>query len=505
MIRSCPVNPTPPRPPPRLGIFLVGLAVALALVPMTGGDQYWHLSNGRWLLDHGELPWVDHFSFSAAGRPVTPHALLFDVLLELAYRLGGLAGVRVVRGLLPAAFGLSLMALVRRKLPGREGAAAWIVIGAVAASLDLAIPRPYWVPLILLPWCWIWIDRVLGAAPGEGPPLWQYFLLAWLWALSHGSVILAVVAPGSALVCDGLWRGRARPLAAACAAALVATVSTPLGLGIWRYLALVSSNRYHEHSGFVTEWTAPGLLGPTWEVNLALVVFLGLALGRRRRGPRWELLWTAVFVLGYTRYLRQLGLALMAAAVLAAEALAEEGPPPPSAPPRPRDGLLVGLAALVLLGVARLEPPGLRPPHVDQDLIPTLALDPFLETTTLRRLFHRFHWGGYLSWRSGHRVKAFFDGRVHLFGEGIHRDYQTILMARPGWQEAFDRYAFDGVLLVSTAPLLSALEARGGWRRAPFAHPGYLLLVQEGPGDPALPPPGTGARFPAGATPEETP
>lgn len=471
-------NPSP-RPPALLGVFLVGLAVALLTRPLTGGDQYWHLSIGRWIVEHGRVPFQDPFSFSARGAPFTPHAVLFDLLLYGFERLGGgLAGVRLARALLPVAFGLSLYyALLRPRLGGRYRPAAYLTIAAVGASLDLAIPRPYWVPLILLPWVWRWIDRTLEAPEGEEPGLGQFFLLAYLWAWSHGSMILALVAPGTALVFDGWsvgWRKTQR-LVGACALAVVASLTTAHGLGLWRYLHTVSTNRYHERSGFVNEWMPPTLFGDTWEVNLVLAVFALLVAVGWRRGRRWQWVWTAVWTWGYLRFVRQLGLALMAWAVFAAEALDQRLPAGEDREAPDKAVLAVGLGALVAL--VALAPGSLPGPHVAPSVIPTRALDEFLATTDRRRIFHRFHWGGYIVWRSRGEVPCFFDGRVHVFGEKIHTDYQKILLAKPGWQEAFDAYRFDAVLIAREAPLWAALDARGGWEDRPFGDPSIRLAV----------------------------
>ncbi len=492
LIMSSPEPNAAPSSPPILGIFLVALAVLLASQPMQGGDQYWHLSVGRWLWDHGSIPWIDPFSFTAGTRPFTPHALLFDFVLEGFSRLAGLAGVRLARGLLPLGFGLSLYyGLLLPRLRQSPRMARWIAVLTVACSLDLGIPRPYWMPLIFIPWLWRWVDETIQSDPQFAPSVLPYFLLSWLWAWTHGSVILALVIPATALVCDGYSLGLAKSkrLAAAAASAFLATFLTAHGTGIWRYLVAVSQNKWHVESGFVSEWMAPTLWGPTWEVHAALSVFLGLALWRRRQGPRWELLWTFVWVTGYFQYLRQLGLALMAGSVLAAEALGQAPCPPGSSsgapkqadrPPQDLRDAWIGLggALLLTLGIT-LFPTVLPTPHVDPGLIPTRELDAWLESTPHRRIFHRFHWGGYISWKSNHRIKSFFDGRVILFGKQIHQDYQTILMAKPDWEEAFDRYHFDAVLLIETAPILEALKARGDFQEADFPHPNIRLLERK--------------------------
>jgi hypothetical protein len=48
---------------------VVGYAGIAALHPRTADDTFFLLNDAKWLVEHGEVPWVDHFSYTAQGRP----------------------------------------------------------------------------------------------------------------------------------------------------------------------------------------------------------------------------------------------------------------------------------------------------------------------------------------------------------------------------------------------------------------------------------------------------
>ncbi len=474
------------RPPPLAVVLLCGIALAVARHPLPLDDHFWHLSVGRWIVERGEIPWLDTFTFSVPGKPWVPHSIGWALLLQGIEALGGLAALRSLVGLLVAVSGLTLLELLLEKGGARYRLATWLLAPVLVAYLELAMPRPYWIPQILLPVLWLWIDRTLRAGDRDPlPGLGRYFAVAWLWAFGHASMVLAIAAPVLAASLDG-DRRRRRHLLAAAGLAGVASLLQPNGPWVWLE---IWNHIWHQPSvsGFVQEWEAPTLAGLTLVVNLILVLLVAITAAGRRQGPRWELAWGLLWLAGYLVNLRHLGLAVMAWAVLAMEAaapmvadrgwFAEDAPP---AFPR-RDRRWIAAFAALLLGAHAAGFPGLGRKDVDQGELPTRELDPFFAATPLRRILYRFEWGGYVSWRTRHRVPCFMDGRLFLFGTGMIRDYLAILQGDPGWEAIFDRYAFDGVLLIENAACLDRILARPGWSEAPRPHPALRLLVRREP------------------------
>ncbi|MEY3658031.1 MAG: hypothetical protein RL425_792, partial [Pseudomonadota bacterium] len=91
-------------------LFLIAIGTAAAsLVFFNGsvfgdGDTGWHLAVGEFIWHHRSIPETDPFSYSFRGAPWVAHEWLTDILMYLAFRLGGWAGLAILFGLAFAAF-----------------------------------------------------------------------------------------------------------------------------------------------------------------------------------------------------------------------------------------------------------------------------------------------------------------------------------------------------------------------------------------------------------------
>src|SRR5439155_1483402 len=65
------------------------LALYAASQDVTGEDLWWHLATGRYILEHGEIPTRDVFSFTYAGAPWFNQEWLAQVLFFDLFRRGG--------------------------------------------------------------------------------------------------------------------------------------------------------------------------------------------------------------------------------------------------------------------------------------------------------------------------------------------------------------------------------------------------------------------------------
>ena len=82
---------------PVLAAIVTAYALLGSLRPVFGDDPFFMLNDARWLVEHHEIPAVDHFSFTAQGQPwIYPvgGSLLFCGL----WLIGGCALLSWVRG-----------------------------------------------------------------------------------------------------------------------------------------------------------------------------------------------------------------------------------------------------------------------------------------------------------------------------------------------------------------------------------------------------------------------
>src|SRR5947209_8708755 len=97
--RTCVAAPLPLPPHERTAVLLAAgvLAALLAWRTESSRDFGYHLATGRWILTHWSWPVVDSFTYPLAGRPYLDMHGLFQVLLALAHRAGGMSAIGVLR------------------------------------------------------------------------------------------------------------------------------------------------------------------------------------------------------------------------------------------------------------------------------------------------------------------------------------------------------------------------------------------------------------------------
>src|ERR1700747_1470813 len=74
-----------------LAAIVIGYALLGSLRPVFGDDPFFLLNDARWLVEHHEIPSVDHFSYTAQGQPwiypVGGSLLLYGLWLVGGYAL----------------------------------------------------------------------------------------------------------------------------------------------------------------------------------------------------------------------------------------------------------------------------------------------------------------------------------------------------------------------------------------------------------------------------------
>jgi len=114
-----------PSAQPGQRLHLIVLAALLALTfllgcfPMADFDVWWHLRTGQLILERGEVPRTDWFTYTNATRPWIDLYWLFQVGLALLFRAGGASALV----LLKATSGTAIVALslIARRRGGRPG------------------------------------------------------------------------------------------------------------------------------------------------------------------------------------------------------------------------------------------------------------------------------------------------------------------------------------------------------------------------------------------------
>src|SRR5689334_12536042 len=141
---------------------------------LNDGDTFWQIRTGEWILDHHSIPRTDPFSFTAGDRHWFPHEWLAEVVMALAYRVSGLAGVIVLTAGAMAMTAAVLLHHMRRFLPGIYAVVGLILALSCAAPSMLARPHLLAWPFLAV-WC---VGLVTARIDHIAPSFWLLPVMA---------------------------------------------------------------------------------------------------------------------------------------------------------------------------------------------------------------------------------------------------------------------------------------------------------------------------------------
>lgn len=288
------------------------LAVALPMLaaliaPMPAVDLTYQLRAGAEILANKAIPTVDTWTFTAVGTPWLDQQWGAQVILAAAYDVAGWTGLALLRaGLVGLTFALLLVAVrsAWSRASVRSGGSAVassartatlvVLLFFIVASPALAL-RPQLLAIVLFA-----ATLVVLVQRAEHPRrLWLIPAFAAAWANVHGTFPLVLVLVGLAwldevtLLREPTPAGHPRQplprrllgstgLAIIGAFAAVATLLTPYGIDVWRYIQNVARNPAVTSSQ-ISEWQPPSPLDPAGAVfYLSLVVVVGVLAFRLR-------------------------------------------------------------------------------------------------------------------------------------------------------------------------------------------------------------------------------
>jgi hypothetical protein len=473
--------------------LVAGFVVFLALANLNGlplladPDSHWHITVGNWILQHHAVPYVDPYSYTFTGQAWIAKEWLSQVLMALAWNLGGWAAVV---SLCAAAFGATSAVLLRilvrdiRPLPALLFTAAAFTM---MASHFLARPFALAFPFML-----IWVAGLVRAVEERRAPDWRLLIAMLLWANLHGGFTLGLMLGGvfglEALIGGKDWAERKAIFFAWAkfgVAALAVSCITPYGpYSIWVTFQIFGLG---DALPLIQEWRSPDFqTQPLMEAILLIALYLILA-----RGVKLPLMRVLV-VVGLThmllRHVRNAELLATLAPIAIAPVLARQWP----LLRKDGEGKYLfarfagpaghnALAAVLLLGVVYtaglVRWAGIQPPETTQ---PSAALE-FARTNGLTKghVLNHYGYGGYLI-SAG--VPTFIDGRGELYGGAFIKKYVEAVHLKgdePNLLEnTLEKYDISWTLLLKDQPANKVLARLPGWRQA-YADDKAMIFVRE--------------------------
>ena len=442
------------------GCYLLLLAVGSRL--LNDADTYWQIALGDWIVAHRQVPHVDTFSATMAGKPWISSQWLAQVLFAQAYSIAGWAGVVVLSATTIAI----AQGLLIRFLLDRLATTPALVLGLggfVLASPHL-LARAH---ALALPVMVAWIGGLMRTLDDRRAPPFVLLPLITLWANLHGGFTFGIffiapvaleallnAAPAERVRVMLLWAGFAL-------LAIIAACITPYGpesilvtrriLGLGHALALIGEWRPQDFSSLAI-------------FELCLLLGIGFALYRGLTMPPIRILMLLGLLhmaLAHTRNSEMLG--LLAPLVLASPLAPQVGRRESELINRRGASWPVSLALVLALGIASVAMARTLDYRPNPLMTPSRAVAA-IKTSGKTHILNSYNFGGYLI-ASG--LAPFIDGRTELYGESffMRHDRAESLQDVSEFLRLLHDNHIDVTLLTPHTPAIGLLDHLKGWTR----------------------------------------
>ena len=451
------------------GILLFGL-LAMTARPALDPDLWWHLRTGQWIVETGNIPRADPFSFTRAGQTWVSHEWLSEVAFYEIWQHAGFGGLIVFSAVITTA-GFMLLYFRCGGVP--YWAAAATVLGALASAPAWGVrPQMFTFALSsLLLWL---LER------GESQP----WILLWippvflLWLNLHGGFALApvlMVAYVLGLVVEaalgsGLWSDVRKSVLRIGGLVVVSLALVPLnpsGAQLYRYpfdTLLSSAMR-----SFIVEWFSADFHQARYAAYLLLWLVLLCVLAWGKNRPRARVLVPLALTAGLSLdAVRHIAIFALLAVPVIAQGLSRVSESRAIVAARRRIAIgpaWAGVVMLLLAGfaVTRWSVLSRDQAAMEAQNFPRKAVEALAASNPGGRVFAYYDWGGYAIFKLYPKYRVFVDGRADLYGGDLLRQFQTAVQAKAGWQEVLDGWNLRVVLVPLQSALAQALALDADW------------------------------------------
>lgn len=434
------------------------------------GDTYWHMAAGQRILQTHRWPTTNYYSFTTPNSEWLAYEWLGEVLMALAWRLGGLRALMLL--LFALASIIALLVYYSARVFSGNSIAAFAATALVLPFLASCFSvRPQLLGYIFLLLTLICLERYRRRDIDHLRVLPALFVL---WVNTHGTFALGLIAAAIYLL-SGLktfrfgpftataWTAqRQRHLAVVFSSCLAALFVNPYGPRLLTYEYAIS--RQHVNLAYFGEWqplVVHEFFG-IWFLFLLLILIVGWFL--LRRAVRLEIV-GLIAVAAYLACRHQRFLVFFA--IVAAPVLAEMLAPLLLAgiTHQNRPAVNAALTTLFAAAIAALFPSSARLQSVVDRNQPHAAVVYMRTHSTPEPMFNDDFWGGYLIWSFRGERKVFIDGRSDAYEpSGVLADYVRIIQPTGDTLPMLSRYGVRSCLVERRGSLRDLLDAQPGWR-----------------------------------------
>ena len=433
-----------------------------------GGDLWWHLANGRWIVEHKSLPLSDSWSFTRYGQPWLQHEWLSDLLYQLVAMFCGQDSLVYLKWLVLLGAFLLLFDAIWRISGEPISSYLGVMLAAAVAAPFLDIRPQLFSILGYAALLWLML-------PPRRAPVWLP-LIFLAWVNMHAGFFFGLIAL-SLLVLPSILSGsavdRRRNLLIWCASVLIC-LCNPNGFRAFAYPLKYAFDRASPFQA-IGEWQPPfrpeGIHSPIYPYAIGIFICASVFVLLKNHGRNRAVSW-----IGIALGVLTLAMSLTSRRFISLFAISQSLVTGPALAILLRQTIdkvpwLVPPALAALLGITLLRPYPLAPYAfwylTAKDEFPIESCN-FIETNSLSgNVFSYYNWGGYLHLRTNGGMRVFIDGRADTVydAETLLR-YAVVQGFRPSWQEVLENSGADYILWPrdNRGKPLAELVTSGRWR-----------------------------------------
>ena len=454
------------------------------------------------MLDNGRLPTHDLFTYTVPGHIWTDHEYLTEILMWLAFKYAGFAGLSIGFGVITW---IGFLLLLRTRYTG--SAKPPFVISGLGLVLALVAGAPIWGPraqMITFALACLELFWLAGFLGGRSRAIMWFPLVMVVWANLHAGWVIGLGFLGLALLSELLrWLLGGRPASAAAhcrrlgvilALSLLAVMATPHGLSIYLYPFQTQGSAAQQR--LIVEWFSPNFHDSQLRPFEAMLLLLIGGMVARRPSLYQFLLSLSVIVLSL-QSVRHIALFVAATTPILVDTYSAIWRDLAASRPRLRARVdrfrttppaalaAVTVVALVVIAAAtalRIGSDLGRQARLNAENYPVAAAD-WLAThpEVGTRMYNQYGWGGYLAYRfhPDPNRRVFIFGEAALMGDALLQRYQDVQTLRPDWQTVLDSNQVDYIVYNRGEALSNVLLTQPGWSVAYDGDPVAIIFVRQ--------------------------
>lgn len=482
--------------------------------PIADPDFFWHLESGEWIIDHGELPSEDPFSYTSPSQSteweyfILRGSWLSQVTYSILYQAGGMSGIVFLRFILVAAL---ILIMVKRRHGDNFLYSGLLLLFIIAILETYPIERPHVFSFVFFAMLLLILEKIRNDHSTANRNIYVLTvpLIMFIWANTHPGYLVGQITLIIYILLDGIKHihSSLRPIKKESYKNLL--VACFIGIGF----SFINPDFYHSLQTLKMPAYLSILSGSNIGsiTNLEYMSSIQIFKGFNDYSVilYWFIMLFALFAIiinlkniditeiailagtGYFSFMhvRYIPFFLISSLPVISRSFSKQNLATIA------KVILISTSIIAAMFFASNETANIKNIRagnwIDENRYPVKAVD-FIITNNIRgNMYNHLNWGGYLIWRLSPERKVFVDGRflddkIYIQAMTINIAYSKEGEAVPKWKSILESYNVNYIITPISEPsdpfipLVNALFNDNDWSLI-FAEYNSMVFVRNIP------------------------